>query len=496
MGSEQNFLAYDLGAESGRAVLGQLKGGKLSIETLHRFANTPTEVCGTLHWNVLELFREMVAGLRAFGKTGEKPPVGLSVDTWGVDFGILDRQGTLVGNPVHYRDRRNDGMMDKAFEIVSREEIFKRTGLQFLPFNTIFQLLSMRLSKSPLLARGNKLLLMSDLFNYFFSGRQAFEFSQASTTQLMDPRKKVWAKDLMRKLGIPSEMFPKITPSATIIGMLLPSLAKEAGFSGSSYTGTPVIAGLGHDTGAAVAAVPGKGDDWCYISSGTWSLMGAELRRPCINKKALKYNFTNEGGLDGSIRFLKNIAGLWLVQQSRAQWAREGQTLSYATITAQAARCKPLRSLVDPDHPEFLAPGDMATRIAQVCRGSGEPVPASRGAIVRCALESLAMRYRWVLERMEECLNKKFKVIHIVGGGTQNELLSQMTADATGRKVVTGPVEATAIGNLLSQAVALGTIGSHDEMRAVIRRSFPTKTYKPKNRRPWEKRYQDWLRLI
>ena len=494
MSPTQNYLAYDLGAESGRAVLGRLdRSGRLAIEALHRFPNTPVRLGGTLYWNVLELFREMLNGLRAFGQKQVGPLDGLGVDTWGVDFGILGHDGALLGCPVHYRDSRNDGILEKAFAIVPREEIFRLTGLQFMQFNTIFQLLAMRQAGSPLLEAGDQLLLMADLFNYFFCGQKALEFSLASTSQAYNPRKKKWAAELLEAFQIPASLFGPIIPSATTLGKLAPSVAEEAGFPMAAET--PVIAGLGHDTAAAVAAAPGQGRDWCYISSGTWSLMGAELPKPCINKAALKYNFTNEGGLGGTIRFLHNIAGLWLVQQARGQWAREGKTYSYAQLTGLAAKAPALVSLINPDRPEFLAHGDMASRIVEICRRTGEPQPQSRGAVVRCVLESLAMRYRLTLEQMEECLGRRFKVIHIVGGGSQNELLNQMTAEATGLPVVAGPVEATAIGNIMAQALARGAINSHAELRAVVERSFPTQTYEPKNKEAWDKRYAAFMRL-
>ncbi|MCX7016805.1 MAG: rhamnulokinase [Candidatus Sumerlaeota bacterium] len=410
-----------------------------------------------------------------------------------MDFGILGHDGALLGFPVHYRDSRNDGMMEKAFAIVPRDEIFRHTGLQFMQFNTIFQLLAMRLADSPQLRVGDRILLMADLFNYFFSGERALEFSLASTTQCYNPRKKKWAVELLEALEIPTHLFGPIIPSATTLGKLAPSVAEEAGFAHAGET--PVIAALGHDTAAAVAAVPAKGEDWCYISSGTWSLMGAELPKPAINKKAGEHNFTNEGGLGGSIRFLHNIAGMWLMQQARGQWAREGTEFSYAQLTAMAAKAPPLASLIDPDHGDFLAHGDMATRIGEACRRTGEPAPHSRGAVARCILESLAMRYRLTLEQLEECLGRRFQVIHIVGGGSQNELLNQMTADATGLPVVAGPVEATAIGNVMAQALARGAINDHAELRSVVARSFPTKAFEPTHKAAWDARYPNFVRL-
>ncbi len=495
MSAKQNYLAFDLGAESGRAVLGRLDGERLEIEELHRFANRPVFVGGTLYWNTLELFRDMKDGLAAYGAKGHGALSGLGVDTWGVDFGLFGSDGAPMGMPTHYRDSRNDGILEKAFALVPQREIFDQTGIQFMQFNTIFQLLAMRLAGSPLLDSSARMLNMSDLFNYFFCGEMATEFSIATTTQAYNPLTKAWAKPLLDAFRIPARLFGPIIPSATPLGKLSPSIAREAGFAGAGET--PVIASLGHDTAAAIAAVPAQGgEDWCYISSGTWSLMGAELPEPCINQDSFESNFTNEGGLNGSIRFLKNIAGLWLVQQTRGQFAREGAEYDYATLTAMAAEAPPLRSLVNPDHADFLAPGDMATRIADACARQGEPRPDSRGAVVRCALESLAMRYRWVLERMERCLGRKFARIHIVGGGSQNALLNQMAADATGLPVVAGPSECTAVGNILAQAVARGALASHAELRQVVAASFPTREFAPGNKAAWDERYNDFLRML
>jgi len=493
MMSQREFQAFDLGAESGRAMVGRLADGRLTIEECHRFANRPVRINGTLHWNTLGLFAEMLDGLRAAAsKTAAVE--GIGVDTWGVDFGILGGDGQLLGNPVHYRDGRTDGMMDEAFRLVTRERIFERTGIQFLPFNTIYQLLALSKSNSVLLQDGRRLLLMNDLFNYFLGGVAANEYSNVSTTQLSDPRTRSWAMDLMDSLDLPRSLFGDVTPPGTVLGPLLPEIAREAGLANAARTN--VVASLGHDTAAAVAAVPARGDNWCYISSGTWSLMGAELAEPVITPEALRHNFTNEGGLGGTIRFLENIAGLWLVQQSNRQFAREGRNYTYPELAQAAEKAPTLRSLINPDAPEFLPPCEMATRVAEHCRRAGQVVPQDDGSVILCILESLAMRYRLTLETMQQILGRRFEVIHIVGGGSQNYLLNQMTADCTGVTVVAGPAEATAIGNLMTVALALGAVGSHEEMREVIRNSFEERVFTPGNRAMWDDKYPEFLNLV
>jgi rhamnulokinase len=406
-----------------------------------------------------------------------------------VDFGLLDRSGALLGNPYHYRDGRTDGMLDEAFRRVGREEIFERTGIQFMQLNSLYQLLSMVVGESPLLEVAETFLAMPDLFNYWLTGRKVCEFSIATTTQCYDPREGDWAGPMLEKLGIPTRIFPEIAPPGTVLGDMLPQVAEEVGANVS------VIAPACHDTGSAVAAAPTEGADFAYISSGTWSLMGAELTQPVINADSLAYNFTNEGGVGGTFRFLKNVSGLWLVQESRRTWAGQGESLSYNELTQMAAEAQPLRAIIDPDDGDFLRPGDIPARIRAFCKRSNQPVPESKGAIVRCALESLALKYRWTLERLEEMLGHRLEPIHIIGGGTQNRLLNQLAADATGRRVVTGPIEATAIGNVLVQMMALGHIGSIKEGRRVVRTSFDVETYEPQGGDEWEEAYGRFLEV-
>jgi rhamnulokinase len=499
MSSQHNFLAFDLGAESGRVVLGQFDGERLRLSEVHRFPNGPVRLPDGLHWDVLRLWTEIKRGLALAVQKHGADLTSVGLDTWGVDFGLLDRDGALVSNPYHYRDSRTDGMIEEAFRRVPRTEIFEQTGIQFMQLNSLYQLLAMVVGRLPALDIAETFLTMPDLFNYWLTGRKVCEFSIATTTQCYDPRKGDWATSLLERLGIPTHIFPDIVPPGAVLGQLLPAVAEEACPEPSRRVGVsdlPVIAPACHDTGCAVAAVPAEGADFAYISSGTWSLMGAELLEPIINEQSLVLDFTNEGGVGGTFRFLKNIAGLWLVQECRRTWARQGEELSYDELTQMAAQATPLQSVVDPDYPDFLKPGDMPVRIRGFCEMTDQPVPQSKGAVVRCALESLALKYRWVLERLEEILGHRLEPIHIVGGGTQNHLLNQFAADATGRQVVTGPIEATAAGNVITQMMALGHIASLEEGRQVVRNSFDVISYEPGGGSEWDEAYGRLLAIM
>ncbi len=491
MAQPRTYLAIDLGAESGRAILGTLDGGRLSLSEAHRFGNGPVCLPDGLHWDVLRLWDEIKTGIALAVRKQGRALESVGIDTWGVDFGLLDRQGTLLSNPYHYRDSRTDGMLDKAFRRMSRQQIFQLTGIQFMQINSLYQLLSMVESQSPVLDVAETFLTMPDLFNFWLTGQSACEFSNATTTQCFDPRRRNWAEPLLTAMDIPRRIFPKVIPPGTVLGTMCQAVAKETG-AGQ----IPVIAPACHDTGSAVAAAPAKKADFCWISSGTWSIMGAELHEPVISQDSLAFNFTNEGGVNDTFRFCKNIAGLWLVQECRRTWARQGQDHSYAELIGMAAQAPALLSVIDPDDGEFLKPGDVPERVRTFCQRTGQVAPESKGAVVRCALESLALKYRWVLEKLEHCTGRRLEPIHIVGGGTQNQLLNQFTADATGRVVVTGPVEATAIGNILMQAVALDHIGSLSEAREMVSRSFATRLYEPGDRAGWDSAYDHLLRLI
>ncbi|MBM3237695.1 rhamnulokinase [Candidatus Poribacteria bacterium] len=486
---QEKFLAFDLGASSGRAVLGTLKNNRLVLEEIHRFTNGPVAVHGTLYWDVLRLFDEMQQAMSLYVHSHGRELSGIGVDTWGVDFGLLSRDGALISNPVHYRDKRTDGMMEEVFKRVPREEVYNQTGIQFMQLNTLYQLFSLVLNKSPLLEVADTLLMMPDLFNYFLTGAKSAEFTEATTSQFYNPRSGAWAMLLLEKLGIPAKIMPEIVPPGTILSKLSPHIAEEVGL-----VQVNVVAPACHDTGSAVAAVPAERDDWAYISSGTWSLIGIEVQEPIINEQSLQFNFTNEGGVGGTYRFLRNVAGLWLVQECRRIWERSGQSLSYQELVRLAAEAKPFIAFVDPDHNSFLNPPDMPAAIVEFCERTGQTKPATKGEIVRCALESLALKYRAVLEMISQ-IRGPIKKLHIVGGGTQNTLLCQFTANATNVPVIAGPVEATAIGNIMVQAIALGCLPSIAEGRRLIRQSFDLVEYQPQEQDAWDEAYQRFVKI-
>ena len=483
------FLAYDLGAESGRAVVGMLKDGKIELDIIHRFRTEGLIMLGTRQWDLARIYEEMIEGMvQAVHKHGGDFD-GIGVDTWGVDYGLIASDGTVLANPVHYRDKRTEGMQDYAFGIVPREEVYKATGIQFLPFNTVYQLLSQVKNDSPLLKVADSLLLMGDLLHYLLSGKQACEYTNASTTQMLDPWKRTWNEDLLKRLNIPRELLKDPVPPGTVLGPVLEELVKRTGISPK----VPVITPGTHDTASAVAAVPvrkGSGP-WAYLSSGTWSLQGVELDEPCVTEASLAEDFTNEGGVGGKIRFLKNIFGLWIVQECRRTWERDGKSLDYGAITAEAEAATPFKSIISLDDPRLLAPDNMPELIQTLCKESNQPIPETCGEIVRCGLESLALKYRQTLRRMDKVLDRKTEVLHIIGGGTQNKLLTQMTADACNIPVVAGPVEATVLGNIGVQAMAVGAIDSLASMREVIGNSFDVLEYTPNNPEAWDKYDQD-----
>ncbi len=483
------MLAFDLGAESGRAIAGRFDGRRLQLEELHRFANSPVAIHDRLYWNALGLFDEMKKGLALGARDAARPLDSVGIDTWGVDFALLGPGDALLDNPRNYRDPRTDGMLEAAFARVPRAEIFAHTGVQFMKLNTLYQLLAMR--GSPLLDQAHTLLLMGDLFNFFFTGAKVCEFSNATTTQFYNPSAGDWARELLDKLDLPHHFLPDIVEPGAQVGHLLPSIADELGIPS-----VPFIAPATHDTGSAVAAVPTADAHYAYISSGTWSLMGIEIDAPMLGAGALEHNFTNEGGVGRTFRFLKNIMGLWLVQECRRQWGREGQSLDYAKLTTMASQAPAFSAAVDPDDERFIAPGDMPARLRAFCRETGQTVPDDAGAVVRVALESLALKYRYVLESLERLFDRRLERIHIVGGGIQNRLLCQFTADATQRPVVAGPVEATAIGNLMVQALGLGEVGSLDEARQVVRESFVPEHYAPGPSDGWDTAYERFCQLL
>ncbi len=494
--AEQVFLAVDLGASNGRLVLGRFDGAALRLEEAHRFENGPVRVGRGMFWDVLRHWHEILIGLSRARQQAGVPLESIGVDTWGVDYALLAGDDLLLANPRHYRDPRTDGMFEAAFAIVDRETIFAHTGLQFLPFNTLYQLLAEQRSPARLLDVAEQMLLMPDLFHAWLSGARSNEETNASTTQLFNPREGAWDYELIDRFGFPQQLFGDIVPPGTPLGPLRDEVRRATGLEA-----TEVVVPATHDTASAVLAVPARAQpserpDWCYISSGTWSLMGVELPGPRITDECLRFNFTNEGGVEGTTRLLKNIAGLWLVQQCRQAWNARGATWDWQRLNDAAQAAPPLVSLVDPDAPEFLAPADMPQAIADRCRHTGEPVPEDPGAIIRCALDSLALKYRHVLGQLERLVESRIETIHIVGGGTQNRLLCQATADACGRPVLAGPVEATAMGNLLMQAIARGHVASVAEAREIVRRSFPCQSYQPHDTARWDEAYTRFEKLL
>jgi rhamnulokinase len=497
----KHYLALDLGAESGRAILGKLDNRKLSLSDVHRFPNGPIRVMSqgrnqppgadnsSIHWDILRLWSEIKQGISLAGKQAQEIS-GIGLDTWGVDFALLDRRGALVSTPYHYRDNRTDGMLEEAFKRLPREKIFDYTGIQFMQINTLYQLLSMSIYHPELLQAAETFLTIPDLFNYWLTGKMVCEFTNTTTTQCYDPLLRNWSAPLLNALGIPPRLFPDVIQPGNVLGSLAPVIAEEVGFS------IPVIAPACHDTGSAVAAVPAEGDDFAWISSGTWSIMGTETPEAVITHASLANNFTNEGGIGGTYRFSKNIMGLWLIQQSKRTWASGGEDLSYTELTNMAATSAPLLSVIDPDCNDFLKPGNMPERIKEYCRRTGQFVPETKGAIIRTALEGIALKYRWVLEKLEEMVGHRLEPIYIVGGGTQNKLLSQMTADATGRMVITGPIEATASGNILAQALALGDLHSVKEIREIVRNSFDLMVFEPTSNKGWDKAFNILKQLL
>ncbi|HTL17086.1 MAG TPA: rhamnulokinase family protein, partial [Patescibacteria group bacterium] len=482
--AENVYLAIDLGAESGRVMAGLWNGKTLRLEEIHRFPNGPIYIADSLRWDILRLWADIQTGLGLAAKKYGRSIVSVGADAWGVDFVLLNRQGEMLGQPYHYRDARTNGIMEKAFRKVPRQEIFSQTGLQFMQLNTLFQLLALKQAAPQLLDAADCLLFMPDFIHWSLSGSRVAEFTIASTSQCLNPVTRTWALGLLRKFGLPPRIFPKIVPPGSTLGRLRPGLAERTGLPQ-----VKVIAPPSHDTASAVAGVPtthtGK-PNWAYLSSGTWSLMGAEVSKASLSTRTQELNLTNEGGLDGTYRLLKNIMGLWLVQQCKRSFDARGSNYDYAELARLAAKAPALRSVVNPDDPRFLNPPDMPKAIQDFCRESRQPVPKTPGELVRCAYESLALKYNQVLGWLEELTENRIEVIHIVGGGSKSEMLNQFTADACQRPVIAGPVEATALGNCLVQARAGGELSTLADMRTVVRQSSKLATYEPGPWGPWQ----------
>jgi rhamnulokinase len=483
-------IAIDMGAESGRVIVGVLGDGRLRLAEVHRFNHESLWLPTGLHWDITGIWREIVCGLRRaaeWTKANGVEPTSVGVDTWGVDWALVDAAGELVGLPHAYRDPRNAAAYEEVLRKLGRDRIYRTTGIQFMQLNTLYSLYAQHEADPGSLEAADELLFIPDLLHYWLSGNRVVEATVASTSQMVDCHAGDWAREMLAEIGLPSNILGPISPPGTVVGTIRQQLADDTGLP----AGLRVVTPAAHDTGSAVAAVPADDStSWCYLSSGTWSLLGAEIASPCVSPEAQAASFTNELGVGGTFRFLKNIAGLWLVQECRRDLARRGHELDYPTLTRLAQDAPAFRTFVDPNHASFQLPGDMLRKVAEFARSTHQPVPESPGQFVRCCLESLALAYREKLDTLETVLDRRFDVLHIVGGGGKNELLNQLTADATGRRVVVGPHEATAMGNLLVQATATGGVSNLSELRRVVANSFDLVTYTPTSSADWDAAFE------
>lgn len=485
----KRILSFDFGASSGRAMLATLKDGKIEMEEIHRFSNDTVIVRGTMYWDILRLFFEIKAGITAAVNRGGFDAIG--IDTWGVDFGLLDKKGNLISNPVHYRDLRTEGMLDEVFKIIPKDELYSLTGTQCLRINTLYQLMYLKLKEPEMLERADKMLLIPDLFAYMLTGEIKDEASIVSTTNLSDPNTQDWNFELIRRLGLPEGIFAPVVKPGSVFGMLSDEICEELGCEK-----VPVIAVASHDTASAVAATPSLSDDFVYISCGTWSLFGIESRKPILTPAAAAANFTNEGGFDRTTRFLKNIMGLWLIQESRRQWRREGVEVGFDTLEREALESEPFRCFIDVDDPLFETAGNLPKRVCQYCERTGQYVPQTRGEIMRCIYQSLAMKYKYTFNALGSLSGREYRRINILGGGIKDKLLCRMTADACGVEVLAGPTEATVMGNIAVVCYALGELKSFEDIRRAISNSTELKQYLPDDTASWEKAYADYLKVI
>jgi len=485
----KKVLSFDFGASSGRAMLATFDGEKISMEEIHRFSNDTVIVNGTMYWDILRLFFEIKTGITKATNMGGFDAIG--IDTWGVDFGLIDKRGKLISNPVHYRDTRTEGIWEEVFKIIPKNELYGRTGIQFMRFNTLYQLIYLKLYEPEMLESAEKMLLIPDLFCYMLTGEMHAEASIASTTNIYDPYNRNWDFELIKKLGLPEKLFPDIIKGGETYGMLSPEICEELGCKS-----VPVIAVCEHDTASAVAATPSDTKDFVYISCGTWSLFGVESQEPIINEQASTMNFTNEGGYKDTVRFLKNIMGLWLIQESRRQWKREGEDVGFDVLEKEALASEPFKCFVDVDHPSFETAGNLPRRVKEFCERTGQYVPQTRGEVMRCIYQSLAMKYKYTFNRLCEIGNCQYKSINMLGGGIKDKLLCQITADACNVRVLAGPTEATVMGNVAVCFASLGEIGSFEEIRRVTAASTDLKFYETKDNDVWEKAYADYLKIV
>lgn len=485
----KRVLAFDFGASSGRAIIGCFDGDKITLEEVHRFSNDPVSVGGTVYWDVLRLFYEIKQGIIKAKIAGGFDSIG--IDTWGVDFGLIDSEGKLMENPVHYRDARTAGLVDEAFKTMPKEKLYGITGIQFMELNTLFQLISLKKNRPWMLERADKMLFMPDLFGYMLTGKMCAEYSIASTSQLIDLDKRTWSKEILDAFGIKESVFAPLVQPGTVLGELSKEVCEECGVDP-----VPVISVCGHDTQSAITSVPCEDGDFAFLSSGTWSLFGTELDKPIVNETSMNINITNEGGFDGSTGFLKNIIGLWLIQESRRQWKREGKEYSYADLEKLALAAEPFKCFIDPDAPEFVPHGNIPERVREFCRKTGQYVPETVGEIMRCIYESLAMKYRLTFEKLRECTERDYPVIHVIGGGTKDGLLCQMTANSCDRTVKAGPIEATVMGNVAVQLMSNGSVENIGQARKIVADSSELKTFEPKDTDKWAEAYKDFLKII
>jgi rhamnulokinase len=482
-------LAFDMGASSGRALVGQLQHNSAGVQSLqvteiHRFPNHAVQVGDHLHWDILRLLHEMKKGIRLAFQSGYAPST-FGIDTWGVDFGLLDANGELLGNPYHYRDSHTEGLIEEVSSLIGKETLFEQSGLQLMPFNTLYQLYAMKKAASPKLDIAQTLLLTPDLLAYLLTGVKVCEFTMATTTQLFHPGSQQWNSELMERLGIPSRLFLKPIHPGTMIGPLTPSVSAELG--------VPAIQAVAvgtHDTESAIAAVPAGDEPFAFLVSGTWSLLGTEMSKPLLSRETMELNFSNEGGACGTYQLLKNIMGLWLLQECKREWDEQGREIGFPELVQLAERATPFRSLVHPDDPRFFSPSNMVGKIQAFCSETNQPVPQTEGEIVRCILESLALRYRQTLEQVEKLTGIRYSGLHMVGGGIQNQLLCQFTANSLGRPIWAGPIEASAIGNMLLQLIAQGQCKDLREARKLVAASFPIDVYEPIQGTDWSAAYE------
>ena len=486
-----SFLGVDLGASSGRVIAGHWDDGQLRLEELHRFPNAAVRLGDHIYWDVLNIWHGVLNGFRHFRTLHRTSPTAVGVDAWGIDFGLLDNRGRLISNPVHYRDARTEGIPERLFQLVDQAAIFDETGVQSWRINTLFQLFSMVLEDDPALKIARSLLTIPDLFSYFLCGSVSVEFTEATTTQMFAVRRGDWAKDLLRVTGIPDQIMPSVVSPGSHLGTVRPAVMEETGFSQKF----PVVAVAAHDTASAVAAIPHLDETSMFISSGTWSLVGAELAAPNLSREARQLGFTNEGSVNGKFLLLRNLAGLWMIQECMRSWEKAGNGLNWEQLLEAARISRRFGSLLDPNDPCFELPFDMPTAVAQYCANRGQSVPNDPGECARAIFEGLALSYRGVLRSLEYIAGRPMMTIRIVGGGSQNWLLCQMIADACNRVVVAGPKEATVLGNVLVQAIATGYIRDFQEARSVVEGSFRSKTYEPRTSDQWDEASSNFQRL-